>query len=180
MLKGLYMCKKIIFSLMLLPCFWGNAAFAITAPEGATTDVIVTGEIQEDPACEINGGNEKTVPFGKINATKIDSGEYLQSFNLDVDCDAAAVAAGQAFTFTWDGTLADFDGGSGKIIKVNDVNNLGVKLIKDGSELTLGQSENFDPASGVIKLDALLVKKKDADVSAGDFYATAIIQLNIQ
>lgn len=174
------MRNKYLALMVLLPCLHVSYAFSINAIEGTTTEVIVTGEILEDPPCEINGGDEKTVSFGQVNQSKIEAGEYLKNFSLDVVCEPNAIANGRIFTFTLGGTVADFDAGNKTIIKVNDVDNLGVKLFKDGKELALDHAENFDVASGVINLDALLVKKKGETVDAGNFYATAVIQIDIQ
>ncbi|AIR05574.1 MULTISPECIES: fimbrial protein [Cedecea] len=174
------MRNKYLALMVLLPCLHVSYALSIDAVEGTTTEVIVTGEIQEDPPCEINGGDEKTVSFGKVNPSKIEAGEYLKNVNLDVICEPDVISTGRTFTFTLGGTVADFDTGNKTIIKVNNVDNLGVKLFKDGNELALDHAENFDATSGVINLDALLVKKKDETVSAGNFYATAVIQIDIQ
>jgi len=165
----------VLFALILLPL-----PSAIAAEEGDVTTVTVTGEIQSEPACELNNGEDKVVSFGVVRPGGIESGNYNQSFDITFECDYEEIPIEQSMTFNINGVHADFDDGSGTILKVNGINGLGVKLFYNGNVMPLGQAVTLNETSGVIDLNALLVKNPGEAPGAGDFYATAVIQINLQ
>ncbi|HBV9912365.1 TPA: fimbrial protein [Klebsiella aerogenes] len=165
------MSSRITNFLRALPAglmMMAGTAQAGTASATLTVEVTVIAE-----PCIINNNSPIVVDFGNsVLTNKVDSGIYTKAVNYTLDCtDATADTLNMTIT----GTGAGFDN---SVLQASQAN-LGIKLLKDGTDLPLNTAVAFNRDKKPV-LQAQLVKAPTGALTAGAFTATAILAVSYQ
>lgn len=125
------------------------------------------------PPCKINNNQVIYVNFGNsVITTKIDGRYNRIPIQYTIDCKSAT---SPNLKMTISGNGADFD----KKVLETDNYNLGVALYNGTSQFILNSTVSFNLANS-LKLEAVLVKRKDSVLRGGKFNASATMAIEYQ
>lgn len=159
--------------LMLILLFAGLSLSLAEAAQGDTTNVKIgiTGTIVANASCKISGNNPISVEFGDVYISEIKGDAYRKGISYDVSCQGDS--GGKSIQLQMSGTGASFDGG---LLKT-DASGLGIKILKDGSQMNLNQWYDLDPINKPT-LEGVLVKQDEASFTNGqEFNASATLKV---
>ena len=125
------------------------------------------------PPCQINNNQVIYVNFGNsVITTKIDGRYNRIPIQYTIDCKSAT---SPNLKMTISGNGADFD----KKALETDNNNLGIAIYNGTSQFVLNSTVNFNLENS-LKLEAVLVKRKDSVLRGGKFSASATMAIEYQ
>jgi type 1 fimbria pilin len=128
--------------------------------------VNVSGTVVANARCSFSGGNPITVEYGDVYISDIGGDTYRQPLAYGVSC--RGDADGKTIQLQLSGTGADFDG---TLLSTN-AKGLGIKLLRDNSQMVLGRWYDLNPAAPP-KLEGVLVKQSGARFSNGQAFSAA-------
>lgn len=154
------------------------AGLLMTAPpaqaaKGDTTNVKIniTGTIVANARCSFSDGNPITVEYGDVYISELAGDAYRMPVNYHVKC--SGDADGKTIQLQFSGTGAEFDG---TLLKT-DTSGLGIKILSNGSQMTLGQWYDLNPDAPP-SLEGVLVKADGASFDNGrQFNASATLKV---
>lgn len=127
------------------------------------------GALVNPPACTINDNQPINVEFGNVGVNKIDGVNYTQDVDYQITCDDED--EGSDLYLSLMGDVTSYDAAA---IATN-VNGLGIEIKEGGKAFDLNSQVKVD-ASSPPKLTAVPVKKDNAELSVGEFSATATLK----
>jgi type 1 fimbria pilin len=137
-------------------------------------DVAFRGTLLEPPPCTINSGNNITVDFGlKVGIKKVDGINYMQDINYDLVC--APNTHSWVLKLKLTGNSTSFDNAA---VQTN-INDLGIKILRDGQPFILGSELTITSASKP-QLKAVPVQKPGVLLTEGSFEAAVTLQADYQ
>lgn len=110
--------------------------------QAATVNVTVKGEVLAKPKCEINDGNDISVPFGELNITDIDGVNYgKKKIPYSVSCSGDTSGMNGLMKVTLQGESPNFGTG---LLRTREKEDLAIKLLLgNGQQLKLNEWLNF-------------------------------------
>lgn len=157
--------KKIALMVLLSSSFAAQAADNIT----------FHGTLISPPNCTISNGKTIEVAFGNVLINKIDGTHYMQDVPYEITCDSTVRDDSMTMTLTLSGSATDFN----QAAVGTSVQGLGIEIRQDDKPFTLGSTITVNE-SAIPVLKAVPVKKSGADLTEGDFDASAILQVDYQ
>ncbi|MBH1931207.1 fimbrial protein [Serratia rubidaea] len=139
----------------------------------AADNLLFRGTLIEPLPCEINNGGKVDVDFKEVGVNKVNGVNYEKTMDYKITC--GPNATGRDMTLTLIGLQTDYDSAAVK----TTVQNLGIRVLQNGTPLTLNKAININPADPP-KLTAVPVKKPGTVLEKGDFSATATLQAKYQ
>lgn len=150
-----------------------TALLAIGGPLWAN-DMTLHGTLIEPPPCSINSGNVVDVDFGsRVGIKKVDGSNYKQTVPYTITCNPGSNPWEMQLKLS--GTATSFDGAAVQ----TDVQNLGIRVLRNGTPFVLGTAVAVDPASLPV-LEVVPVKTPGSTLTEGAFNATATLQADYQ
>ena len=149
-----------------------TAPFTQAAKRDTTNVKInITGTIVANARCNFSNGNPITVEYGDVYISEIAGDAYKKKVNYSVSC--SGDADGKTIQLQFSGSGADFDG----TLLNTDAQGLGIKILRNGSQMTLGQWYDLNP-NAPPTLEAVLVKNSGASFTNGqEFNASATLKV---
>lgn len=162
---------------MLLPVVLVALMFYFTnLPEGKATVLTVKATVLAGP-CKINNNNPIDVDFGNdMLTTKVDGNNYLKTINYTLDC---SEAKNEALKMLISGDVAPFDKNALRTPESINTDNLGIKLLHNGSTWPLNSWYNFKKGELPV-LQAVPVKAPGSVLQAGAFSGSATLTVEYQ
>jgi type 1 fimbria pilin len=154
--------RKYIPLLALLLSF---ATHAVSNQVGATKNFNIHAKIKLAIECKINDEQAINIPFGNVAIAKIDSGKFVQPISYHLNCENSSPANTVILRFT--ATGANFDPN----LVTTTVDGLGVRILKDGTELSLNKPIDIPDPDNPPKLEVLLVRNPAVDLVEAQFSA---------
>ncbi|QGN36345.1 fimbrial protein [Klebsiella oxytoca] len=149
----------------------------VTAAEGDTTTINITGTLIDGPQCVIDGNDTIDVKFGDDLITrKVDGTTYKKEIQYGLSCTGLT---SNALKLTIRGSLSSF--GSGLLLTTKG--GLGIRLFSgaDGNTvLTPGNYVNFNGETNKPKLWAVPVAQDNTTLTAGSFSGTGTMVIEYQ
>lgn len=144
------------------------SASAAAVQTGDSVNFNFTGHLVQQAFCTINNDQVINVPFGSVGVNKVDSGEYVQDINYQLNCKGLAADSTvnimiRATPTSWDSHAA-----------VTDVTGLGVRFLKESQAIELNEAIAVDPDSAP-HLQAQLVKDSQTSLTGQRFTATGTL-----
>lgn len=144
------------------------SASAAAVQTGDSVNFNFTGHLVQQSFCTINNDQVINVPFGSVGVNKVDSGEYVQDINYQLNCKGLAADSTvnimiRATPTSWDSHAA-----------VTDVTGLGVRFLKESQAIELNEAIAVDPDS-TPHLQAQLVKDPQTSLTGQQFTATGTL-----
>lgn len=131
----------------------------------------ISGTIVANAHCNFGQNRPITVEYGDVYSSEIAGDAYRKKLNYNVSC--SGDADGKSIQLQLAGTGAGFDG---SLLKT-DANGLGIKILRNGSQMTLGQWYDLNPNSPPT-LEGVLVKQDGASFDNGqEFNASATLKV---
>lgn len=166
---GLFMLQKgrllIAVGSLLLP------GPAFTTMDPMTITITVYGTVVSNGRCLFSSDQSVAVNFGDVFVSEIASGIYRKPLNYSLSC--SGDDGGKSIRIQLSGTGAHFD----STVLSTDAIGLGIKLLRNNTQMELGRWYDVDPALPP-KIESLLVVEKDATFANGqDFSATATLKV---
>lgn len=153
-LRLLYLA--LLFTLLKIPALQANEQL-----------VIAVNFAVRVPPCTINAGQVINIAFGdSLWLDKIDGTHYRQPINYQVKCVDTPLR--MAIT----GESAGFNY---QVLKTSQ-DNLGIKILSNGSALSLDEWRNFS-LSAPPRLEVVLVQRPGVKLQAGKFTASALLKV---
>ncbi|CDG15004.1 fimbrial protein [Serratia marcescens subsp. marcescens Db11] len=165
-----YLNKKAFSCLMIsIGMLWGVNGNAATT---ATVKVTIMAPLP----CTLNANKQINVDFGdEIMTTRIDSKEYRQPVNYELDCKGQTKNA-MKLQIKGDGVVYD---GSTVLRTSRDGLGIAFEQQQAGKRLPINSWVNFNYPN-LIALYAVPVKKSGTDLKTGEFTASAMLYVDYQ
>ncbi len=146
--------------------------------QAATVNVTVKGEVLAKPKCEINDGNDISVPFGELNITDIDGVNYgKKKIPYSVSCSGDTSGMNGLMKVTLQGESPNFGTG---LLRTREKEDLAIKLLLgNGQQLKLNEWLNFFYPY-YPELYAVPVRRSGATLRGGDFSSSATLLVEVQ
>lgn len=139
-------------------------------------DMTFHGVLVEPPPCSINEGQRIEVNFGeRVGINKIDGVYNRQKLDYWLTTCENANSGKWALTLSLEGNRVDFDKDA---LKTNQ-ENLGIRVYQNDMPFTPGSVLNIDLANPP-RLEAVLVKRADSELTEGSFEAWATLRADYQ
>ncbi|MES3576150.1 fimbrial protein [Enterobacter cloacae] len=127
--------------------------------------------------CKINNNNPIDVDFGDdMLTTRVDGNNYLKTINYTLDC---SEAKNDALKMQISGDVAPFDKNILRTPEASNADNLGIKLLHNGTSWPLNDWFNFKKGEHPV-LQAVPVKAPGSTLKAGTFSASATLTVDYQ
>lgn len=140
----------------------------------AADNLMFKGTLIEPASCSVNNDQRIDVDFGaRLGISQIDGVNYRQAINYQITCLPGASTPDMAMIIT-----ATTLPGDNTAIET-DKSSLGIRLLQNGTPMTLNQALSFDPANPPI-LEAVPVTTDQSSLTEGAFTALAAIQVEYQ
>ncbi|WP_158784164.1 fimbrial protein [Pantoea sp. BAV 3049] len=143
--------------------------FAVSITGQAEENMKFHGTLVSYPDCTINNNQPIEINFGNVGVNKVDGVNYTKDIDYNITCDGDADDAGLYISLL--GTAVQFDLAAVE----SSVADLGIEIKNNDKPFTLGTQIKVDK-NALPKLTAVPVKKDGAELSVGDFSATATLQ----
>ncbi|EAR54641.1 hypothetical protein SKA34_09873 [Photobacterium sp. SKA34] len=162
--------NKIAFAVLLLS---SNYAMAHTAE----VTVNISGNIIS-PGCTVNDNNDETVDFETVDTGQVITGIITETVPVVIDCEMPEIIAGINIKYNPIDTL----GSSNGILSTNN-EELGIKLLVEGSNLAFDQNYSIDIGNEkqyIHDVTAILIYIGDGsykDLNPGEFTSKLRITL---
>lgn len=144
---------------------------AFTTMDPTTIAISASGTVVANGRCLFSSDKSVAVNFGDVFVSEIASGIYRQPINYSLSC--SGDDGGKSIQIQLAGTGANFD----STVLSTDAIGLGIKLLRNNTQMELGRWYDVDPALPP-KIESLLVVEKDATFANGqDFSATATLKV---
>lgn len=152
---------------------WG-LLLVLSRPLYAADNMRFSGVLIEPPSCKINEGEVVEVDFEeRVGVTKVDGVHYMKKLDYLITCEKWA--SGLDLTLTLSGKKTLYDDAA---IQTN-VDDLGIRILKNGEPFNINSSIVVDPKSPPT-LQAVPVKTPGASLKKGPFMATATLKVEYQ
>jgi type 1 fimbria pilin len=142
------------------------------SPLHAADNISFRGTLIEPPPCQVNNDTNIDVPFDKIGVNTIDGVNHRQKVNYVLNCTADPA---WSMVLTLLGPAAAFE----RATLQTNIAELGIKLYQNGQPFELNAPINIDPQHPPL-LEAVPVKKPDAELKEGPFEVTATLRADYQ
>ncbi|EOZ7472401.1 fimbrial protein [Enterobacter hormaechei] len=144
------------------------SASAAAVQTGDSVNFNFTGHLVQRSYCTVNNDQVINVPFGNVGVNKVDSGEYIQDIDYQLNC--KGLAAGSTVNMMIRATPTSWDSHAA----VTDVIGLGVRFLKEGQAIELNKAITVDPDSSP-HLQVQLVKDPQTSLAEQQFTATGTL-----
>jgi len=155
---------------LLFPLFLSFVILIKASSAFAITSVVIEGEIVEAVTCKINDNNPIDIDFGDAVAiSKIDGSHYAKPLTLVFTCSRDPEGT---VTVTINGSGAPFDA----MALETNIKELGIRLTRDGSVITLGAPMAVNYPNPVVLMTAP-IKQFGVTLLPGSFvaFSTAVV-----
>ncbi|HCM7228989.1 TPA: fimbrial protein [Klebsiella aerogenes] len=143
----------------------------IAAKNIGNVNISISGTVVATASCKISGSNPIKVDYGDVYISEIAGDNYRKQVVYDVSCQGDANGKNIQLEIT--GNSAVFDGN----LLRTDADGLGIKLLRNGSQMQLNQWYDLDPVNPP-RIESVLVKQKGATFMNGqEFNAGATLKV---
>lgn len=142
----------------------------------AADNLLFHGTLFAPPACKVLGTNsaDVDVDFGdRVGITKVDGVANRLTIGYLIECEPGV--SGLNMMLTLSGQPTNYD----PTALQTNLANLGIKVLQNGTPLTLNQPLMID-AQSPPQLEAVLVTEPGATLTGGAFEANATLQIDYQ
>lgn len=171
MLKGLR-SKNILYSKCERKLV-GLTAFFLSFNCNASAIINISGTILAAPSCIVNENKEITVDFGRnISSSRVNGSNYLRNIDYSLECNNNS---SNSMKMMLVGSGVSFNSRALSTTKTD----LAISLIVNGQQQDINSWIYFSyPINPV--LQAVLIKRTDVKLTAGDFSASATLRVEYQ
>ncbi|MFQ0830348.1 fimbrial protein [Serratia fonticola] len=163
---GSCLARMLVGSLLL------NASLTRAATgEVSNVKVNITGTIVANARCDFGQNSPITMEYGDVYISDIAGDAYKKRMHYSVFC--SGDASGKTIQLQFSGSGAGFDG----TLLRTDAQGLGIKILRNNSQMILGQWYDLNPSSPPT-LEGVLVKQNGASFTNGqEFNASATLKV---